>query len=150
MMMRQEHSLRDEINPSSYGDRITVLSIDVRIQILHAMHDSQSLCRSACTTPSSSGSSSGSSSKEVRIADYFDVIAGTSTGGLITAMMTAPDQNKRPLFEAKDIVPFYLKHCPKIFPQSRLFIHRVDINAYLTVFIPANLLSRKRTYFHLT
>ncbi|KAB2617875.1 patatin group A-3-like [Pyrus ussuriensis x Pyrus communis] len=27
-MMRQEHSLRDEINPSSYGDTITVLSID--------------------------------------------------------------------------------------------------------------------------
>ncbi|KAJ1286647.1 hypothetical protein BS78_03G368300 [Paspalum vaginatum] len=41
-----------------------------------------------------------------RIANYFDVIAGTSTG----------EHTKQPCYEAKDIVPFYLKHCPCIFP----------------------------------
>jgi patatin-like phospholipase/acyl hydrolase len=33
-------------------------------------------------------------------------------------MLTAPDEHKRPLYAAKDIKPFYLEHCPNIFPQK--------------------------------
>ncbi|KAK9109595.1 hypothetical protein Sjap_017655 [Stephania japonica] len=56
--------------------------------------------------------------EDARLADYFDVIAGTSTGGLITTMITAPNENNRPLYAAKDINEFYLQHCPQIFPQK--------------------------------
>ncbi|KAL6220430.1 hypothetical protein ACLB2K_008186 [Fragaria x ananassa] len=114
--MGKEDSLREEIIPSSFGDRITVLSIDgggirgiIPGTILSFLESKlQEL-----------------DGEEARIADYFDVIAGTSTGGLITTMLTAPDEKKRPLFEAKDIVPFYLKHCPRIFPQSSRRIMRM-------------------------
>ncbi|KAL6207820.1 hypothetical protein ACLB2K_018773 [Fragaria x ananassa] len=63
--------------------------------------------------------------EDARLADYFDVISGTSTGGLVTAMLTAPNENNRPLFAAKDIKDFYLKQSPKIFPQkSGWLFHR--------------------------
>ncbi|CAL5383684.1 unnamed protein product [Camellia sinensis] len=99
-----------KIQPPTYGNLITILSIDgggirgiIPATILTYLESQlQEL-----------------DGEDARLADYFDVISGTSTGGLVTAMLAAPNENNRPLFAAKDIKPFYLEHGPKIFPQKR-------------------------------
>lgn len=75
--------------------------------------------------------------EDARIADYFDVIAGTSTGGLLTSMITAPNENNRPLFSAKDIKQFFLDHSPLIFPQKMFYLISLNlINQILLYFYP--------------
>ncbi|KAE8659093.1 Patatin-like protein 2 [Hibiscus syriacus] len=99
---------KEHLQPPTYGDLITVLSIDgggirgiIPGTILAFLESElQKL-----------------DGEDARLADYFDVIAGTSTGGLVTAMLTTPNENNRPLFAAKEIKDFYLINSPKIFPQ---------------------------------
>ncbi|XP_057468633.1 patatin-like protein 2 isoform X2 [Actinidia eriantha] len=107
--MEREATSPIQIQPPTYGNLITILSIDgggirgiIPATILAYLESQlQEL-----------------DGEDARLADYFDVIAGTSTGGLVTAMLTAPDKNNRPLFGARDIRQFYLDHGPKIFPQK--------------------------------
>ncbi|WJX35339.1 hypothetical protein P8452_23346 [Trifolium repens] len=101
-MERTQSSLL-QIQPPTYGNLVTILSIDgggirglIPATILEFLESQlQEL-----------------DGESARLADYFDVITGTSTGGLVTAMLSAPNDKQRPLFAAKDIKPFYLEHFP--------------------------------------
>ncbi len=61
-----------------------------------------------------------SDNPDARIADYFDLFAGTSTGSLIVASLLTPDKNARPKYTATDIVDLYLKNAKNIFNSSLL------------------------------
>ncbi|KAL6907899.1 hypothetical protein ACP4OV_002069 [Aristida adscensionis] len=50
-----------------------------------------------------------------RLADYFDYIGGTSTGGLISMMLAGPNKYGRPLKSAEEIIQFYKDNGEKIF-----------------------------------
>ena len=54
---------------------------------------------------------------EVRIADYFDLLAGTSTGGILTGLYLLPDEKNptRPKYDASEAVNLYFLNGPKIF-----------------------------------
>jgi hypothetical protein len=55
--------------------------------------------------------------KQARIADFFDLIAGTSTGGILSCIYLFPDRYnpKRPCFSSQAAVDFYRHYGPAIF-----------------------------------
>lgn len=53
--------------------------------------------------------------KNARIADYFDLIAGTSTGGILSCAYTCPGEDGRPKFSAQEAVDIYLEFGNSIF-----------------------------------
>jgi patatin-like phospholipase/acyl hydrolase len=55
--------------------------------------------------------------QDARIADYFDFIAGTSTGGILSCIYLCPDKKKpgRPRFTAEEAVDLYRENGDEIF-----------------------------------
>jgi len=62
---------------------------------------------------------------ETRIADLFDLIAGTSTGGILALGLVKPSQDdeQRPQYAASDLADLYAKEGSRIF--SRSLWHRI-------------------------
>ena len=54
------------------------------------------------------------------IADLFDVIAGTSTGGILACGLTLPDSTGHPAHTAAELVRMYVDEAPRIFPHEFL------------------------------
>ncbi|CAJ1948048.1 unnamed protein product, partial [Sphenostylis stenocarpa] len=88
---------------SHFGSMITILSIDGG-GILRGLFQQQFLAKDP----------------NADLAHYFDVIGGTSTGGLITAMLAAPspDDPSRAAFTPAQIVDLYIEDGPHIFNTS--------------------------------
>ncbi|XP_058745227.1 patatin-08-like [Vicia villosa] len=101
--------LNTKLPSPSYGNTISILSIDAggikgilpTVVLEHLEYALQIVSRD----------------EKAALADYFDVIAGTSMGGIITGMLTTPNpnDNSRPLFTTNQILRFFLDFGPSIF-----------------------------------
>ncbi|MDO5293618.1 MAG: CBASS cGAMP-activated phospholipase [bacterium] len=55
------------------------------------------------------------------ISDYFDLIGGTSTGAIITALLLTPDDCGKAKFSASEIVNLYKDHGKEIFKKRSFY-----------------------------
>ena len=63
-----------------------------------------------------------SGNENAHISDYFDLIAGTSTGGILTSLYLGPDfkGSTRSKYSAKEILSLYETEGPRIFKKTLL------------------------------
>ncbi|KAI3761769.1 hypothetical protein L1987_52191 [Smallanthus sonchifolius] len=59
-----------------------------------------------------------SGNQDARIADYFDVAAGTGVGGVFTAMLFGSRNDKRPIFKAEDTWRFMAENGKRFYQQK--------------------------------
>jgi patatin-like phospholipase/acyl hydrolase len=59
-----------------------------------------------------------------KIGDYFDMIAGTSTGGILSCIYLMPDEEGKAKYSAKDALDLYIKNGHTIF--DRTFAQKIE------------------------
>ncbi len=60
---------------------------------------------------------------DFKIGDYFDIIAGTSTGGIITSIILIKNDDDELIYSAKDVVDLYYDNNDDIFKKP--FLHKL-------------------------
>lgn len=53
-----------------------------------------------------------------RIGDYFDIVSGTSTGGILACAYITPNEFNKPKYSAEEIVSLYLENGSTIFKKT--------------------------------
>ncbi|KAI8021151.1 Patatin-like protein 2 [Camellia lanceoleosa] len=93
--------------------QVTILSIDgggirgvIPLKVLQFLEDELEILENG----NKQKQEGEASNKKVRLADYFDVIAGTSAGALITSLLASPSPRT-----AEEIIDLFCKEGPKIF-----------------------------------
>jgi len=64
--------------------------------------------------------------KDIKLADHFDYIAGTSTGGMLSCIYTYPNEKGKPKYSAQDASDLYFNHGSKIFKKGFRFYLTLD------------------------
>lgn len=59
----------------------------------------------------------------IKLSEHFDLIVGTSTGGILTCIYAYPDEFGKPKYTAEDASKLYLENGGKIFEKE--FTHRI-------------------------
>src|SRR3954447_11828002 len=52
------------------------------------------------------------------VCDLFDLVVGTSTGGILALALTAPGEGGRPRWRAEELITLYVREGPRIFSRT--------------------------------
>lgn len=62
-----------------------------------------------------------SKDKDAGIVDYFDIVAGTSTGSILTALLLCPDEHGRPKYHPEDALKLYISRGKDLFRKRSFY-----------------------------